>query len=193
MNKEVWMDIKGYEGLYQVSNHGRVKSLERKVKNGRGIRIVNEKILKSKINNDGYHRITIIKNNKYKAYLIHRLVASHFIINFNNKKDVYHIDGDKLNNYYENLGLCNRKDTIKRAWENGRCENVRKSISKIGKKYGSINSKKYRSKKVTCIETGITYNSATEVGIQLNINQGNISKCCNGKLKSAGGFSWKFA
>jgi hypothetical protein len=89
--------------------------------------------------------------------------------------------------------LCNRKDTIKRAWENGRCENVRKSISKIGKKYGSINSKKYRSKKVTCIETGITYNSATEVGIQLNINQGNISKCCNGKLKSAGGFSWKFA
>lgn len=120
MNKEIWEDIEDYEGLYQISNCGRVKSL-----------IFSEKrILKNIINNNGYFIITLCKNNKCKTFTIHRLVALHFIPNPEDKPQVNHKDGDKLNNYYKNLEWCTASENVQHAWKNNLCENIKISAKK---------------------------------------------------------------
>lgn len=117
--EEVWRDIDGYKGLYQVSNFGNVKSLDKKTKNKNGYRIIKGKILKSKLDNHGYLRIGLTKNNKQKFYLIHRLVAIAFLPNQNNYPIINHIDGNPLNNYIENLEWCTYSYNIKHAYNNG--------------------------------------------------------------------------
>ncbi|NFG01740.1 hypothetical protein FCV36_05215 [Clostridium sporogenes] len=97
-HQEIWKDIKGYEGLYQVSNLGKVKSLITTQSRRIGI-------LKS-YNHSGYRRINLYKNGKGKKYYIHRLVAKAFISNVNNYPEVNHIDGNKQNNRVENLEWC---------------------------------------------------------------------------------------
>lgn len=92
--QEIWKDIKGYEGLYQVSNLANVKSLPRKRT------IKNERLLNYTINNKGYKVITLCKNSKPKMFLIHRLVAMAFIPNLNNKPFVNHKDS---NPYYGSI------------------------------------------------------------------------------------------
>ena len=101
--KEEWKDIKNYEGLYQVSNLGKVKSLERAKSNGRGLVKTEEKILTQDITNWGYYRVALYKDGIRKYYKVHRLVAEAFILNPNNKEQVNHIDGNKLNN---NVNIC---------------------------------------------------------------------------------------
>lgn len=99
MDKEIWKDIKGYEGLYQVSNLGRVKSLERKMRCRKCKKIIKT----ATITNKGYYRLSLCKNGKTKFYHIHRLVAQAFIPNPDNKPTVDHIDRNKLNNNVSNL------------------------------------------------------------------------------------------
>ena len=94
---EILKWIKNYEGIYQISNYGRVKSFPR---NGAGKKI---KILVPVISMDGYLRVLLSKNNKRKNCFIHRLVAEAFISNFENKPHVNHKFGNKLDNYFENL------------------------------------------------------------------------------------------
>ena len=103
---EIWKDIPNYEGLYQVSNLGRVKSLDRKVlrKDGR-INNIKGKMLKF-YNTRGYSYVDICKNSKYKKCKIHRLVAKAFIANPNNYPSVNHIDENKKNNSVSNLEWC---------------------------------------------------------------------------------------
>ena len=102
--EEVWKDIKGYEGLYQVSNLGRVKRLiSTKCKVERFLSI-------TKDNKVGYCRIMLSKDNKQKRFLIHRLLAEHFIPNFQNKPCIDHINGDKSDNRLENLRWCTYKE-----------------------------------------------------------------------------------
>lgn len=93
---EEWRDIKGYEGLYQVSNLG-------KVRNKKG------KVLKQYRNNKGYPCVHMYKNNKYKTKNVHRLVAISFIENPNNLPQVNHKDEDKTNNVVTNLEWCTNK------------------------------------------------------------------------------------
>ena len=100
--KEIWKDVKGWEGLYQVSNLGRVKSLSRKVNTyGKRYQHIDEKILKR--SSHRYPRVTLVTKGTRKYCNVHRLVALTFIENPKNKKTVNHIDGDKTNNKLANL------------------------------------------------------------------------------------------
>lgn len=100
-NQEIWKAIDGYEGLYEVSNHGNVRSIKRGI------------ILKPATNTFGYQIVGLSKNGKRKEGKIHRLVAKAFIDNPNNKKQVNHIDGDKKNNNVSNLEwVTNQENTI---------------------------------------------------------------------------------
>jgi hypothetical protein len=101
---EIWKDIKGYESLYQVSNLGRVKSLEKKdyMHLNKCYRIKKEIILRYSISNN-YRSVSLYRNKKQKTFSIHRLVAIHFIDNIKNKKEVNHINGIKTDNRVENL------------------------------------------------------------------------------------------
>ena len=93
---EQWKDIKGYEGLYQVSNLGRVKTIK------------TNKIRKLEKVRSGYLRVMLCKNNKSERFLVHRLVAEAFINNANNLPEVNHKDENKLNNSADNLEWCSR-------------------------------------------------------------------------------------
>jgi hypothetical protein len=108
--KEIWKDIDGYEGFYQVSNLGRVKSLERKVplKNGK-LRTYRERI-KSQEEEKGYMRVNLYKNGKLKKFLVHRLVATAFHGPNDESMEVNHINGDTKDNRAENLEWVTTKE-----------------------------------------------------------------------------------
>ena len=110
---EEWKAIKGYEGLYEVSNLGRVKSLERKVKHPIvREKTIKEKILKYNIDNNGYLYVTLYKDGKSKSFKVHRLVAIAFIPNPNNKPDIDHINTNKKDNRIENLRWVTKEENM---------------------------------------------------------------------------------
>lgn len=107
---EIWKDVPGYEGIYIVSNFGKVKSLQRTRKGSYGsIRIVNERILRHKIDKDGYHIVTLSKEGKTKCIGVHRLVAQAFLPNIYNFPIINHKDEDPSNNFVDNLEWCTVK------------------------------------------------------------------------------------
>ena len=176
--KEVWKDIEGYEGLYQVSNMGRVKSLERTIWNNGGLYKKSERILKAYDNGHGYLRVELYKEGNREQPLVHVLVATAFLDNVDNLPEVNHKDEDKTNNCVENLEYCSR---LYNNTYNGRAK-------KIGKK---------NSKPVFSVnkESGLImwWESIMEASRQTGISQGNISNCCQGKAKSAGNHIWFYA
>ena len=98
MKQELWKDIPGYEGLYRISNFGRVKSLSRLKNNQYSTYLIKEKILKLRKTKYGYYEIKLNKNNIAKVFKVHRLVAEAFIPNPDNLPQINHIDGNKRNN-----------------------------------------------------------------------------------------------
>jgi len=118
--KEIFKDINGYEGLYQISNLGKVKSLHR-IRKGKGGSNcpVRERICKTKLQNGGYEQATLIKNSEPKTLYVHRLVAEAFIPNPHSKAQVNHIDGNKLNNNSDNLEWVNQSENELHARNKG--------------------------------------------------------------------------
>lgn len=168
---EIWKSVEGYEGLYEVSNFGRVKSLGNE-------KTRKEKILKVGENGCGYMFVTLSKEGKIKPFLIHRLVAAAFLPNPEKLPQINHRDEDKTNNCVENLEWCTRDYNNNYGTRNDR---VAKAL---------INGK--TSKRVICEETGEIFPSTMEVQRQLGFANTHISDCCNGKLRTCGGFHWRY-
>lgn len=165
-----WKPIKDYEGLYEISNTGEVKSLN--LKKGR--------ILKQHIQRS-YLYVGLSKQCKTKLHLVHRLVAKTFIPNPLHLPEVNHKDENKLNNNVDNLEWCTHKYNV-----NYGTGNKRRSKTKI--------NNTYNVKSVQCIETGIIYTSTREAERQTGIDNSQISAVCNHKknYKTAGGYHWKY-
>ncbi len=135
LEKEIWLPIKNYEGFYEISNLGRVRSLDRIVyfKNNKGSRQYIGKILKQKYHN-GYAYVNLNKNKKLEVLPVHRIVAEHFIPNPNNLPVVNHKDGIKANNYYWNLEWTTSSDNNLHAIKNGLKNNNTNGLKKINDK-----------------------------------------------------------
>lgn len=189
--KELWKDVVGYEGRYQVSNMGRVKSLERKVWNGRGYGTVSEKILKPRKNKYGYLDVLLHRDGKAKRYRVNRLVASAFIPNPQGLPEVNHINEDKTDNSLENLAWVTHKENINHGTRTERqAEKLR------GKKQTEEHVRK-RSKPIMAIDkiSGliVEFSSSMEAERVLGINHSNITQCCKGRYKTVGGFQWFYS
>ena len=118
---EIWKDINNYEGWYQISNHGRVRSLDRYItyKNGRNV-LTKGKILKTGVNcKSGRPQVSLQKDGKVRGFYIYRLVAEHFVHNEDPEHNVTvnHIDGDITNNYYKNLEWCSQSENEKHSYD----------------------------------------------------------------------------
>lgn len=178
--EELWKNIKDYEGLYQISNLGRVKSLERVVKHSRyGERHINERILDGSLNkDDGYIRANLSKNGNRERPLVHCLVAEAFIPNPDNLPEVNHKDEDKTNNVVSNLEWCDPNYNNNYGSRN---ERIRKALLKPVQQYTKDGQRFIKE-----------YPSAHEAASQNGITKDNIRKCCKGVRKSAGGFKWEY-
>lgn len=211
-----WKDIQGYEGLYQVSNLGEVRSLKYKGRN-------NIKILKGASDKDGYRRVALFDKEKCrKEYRIHRLVAEAFIPNPENKPQVNHIDGNKINNKSDNLEWATQEENMQHAYKMGlkvQTKEVREKISRgrLGKYKGEkaywyskhlteeakkkisesrkgkyLGSNSPNSKKVMCVTTGEIFGSSREAAEKYNISMRSICKCCRGELKTYKKLKWEY-
>lgn len=119
---EIWKDIKGYENLYEISNHGRIRTHKNKTTwtERHGTRHWKQRYLKDKMPNGRDYRVSLWKDGKVKDWLVHRLVALVFIPNDDLTKDcINHIDGNPKNNHVENLEWCTREENNKHAFQNG--------------------------------------------------------------------------
>lgn len=193
---EIWRDIKGYEGLYQISNEGRVKSLPREWKcarNESGNRHHNEIIMSPQLRLN-YYRVRLVKDGVGKNKSIHRLVAEAFIDNPDNKPVIDHINGNSIDNRVENLRWCTQE-------ENNGFELHRKNIGKaqLGRKHSEETIEKVRKKLYKPINQYdlngnliATYSSAKEAAITTNSNYVSICQCCTGRNKTANGYIWKY-
>lgn len=117
---EIWKDVKGYEGLYQVSNLGRIKSLDRHfIRSNNKSFTYKGKILKGSLDTKGYIQIELKGNGQRDIRALHRLIAIAFIPNPENKPQIDHLDGNKTNNKVTNLEWVTCRENIRRAWRNG--------------------------------------------------------------------------
>lgn len=169
---EEWRDVKGYEGLYQVSNMGNVRSIIKGILN-----------LKKYENNSGYLYVVLYKNKTRRKFYIHRLVAEEFIDNPNSNLYVDHIDTIKTNNEYSNLRWVTPS-------ENNLNEITRKHISKSLKKNSSfigVRGKKHpRSRSIICITTGEVFDCIEDACNKYGLNHSHVCGCCKGERKSHG-------
>lgn len=136
-----------------------------------------EMVLKPLKLTKGYLGVRLYKNNEGKTIKIHRLVAEHFIPKEEGKEQVNHIDGNKENNKVENLEWCNQKENMQHSYKIGLRKNVVKPINQYDKNGNFIKK----------------WESIMQAERELKIYNTNISACCLGKKKSAGGYIWKFA
>ena len=163
---ETFVPIKDYEGLYEISSEGRVKSCKKK-----------DFFLKQHDDSRGYLFVNLSKDGKAISTKVHRLVATHFLDNPDNLRDVNHIDENKYNNSCSNLVWVTHQDNINHGTRNLRANNTKsKEVYQLTKE--DVFVAKFRN--------GYEAQEVTQ------IKESSISACCNGKRKTAGGFKWSF-
>lgn len=176
---EVWKDVPGYEGLYQVSNLGNVRSLDRYVDYGKTTAFRKGRIMKQGKATGGYLQVELFKNKISSTRLVHRLVAEAFVTNIENLSEVNHKDENKENNCADNLEWCARKYNIN---------------------YGTGNARRIKNKVVAVVMCALDgtelmeFPSVHEAARSISKNgvAGNISECCKGRRKTAYGYIWKY-
>lgn len=194
---EEWRDIEGYEGLYQVSNEGRVKSVQRVIQRSNGRpQTINEKILSQGTNFWGYKYVSLSNQFGHKTFTVHRLVAKTFIPNPNNYEDINHKNEDKTLNTLENLEWCTAKynanygtrtqKQVETARKNGYYEKWSKRL-KDGLYWKKV--RKYSESGDFVKE----YQSIIDAAKENKCFAGDISRCCKGIRKTCGGSKWGYA
>lgn len=159
--REIWKSIEGFEGLYEVSNSGKIKNKDR--------------ILKQRKNNNGYFLVDLYKSGVRHQLLVHRLVAQAFVLNSNNSPFVNHKDENKENNNADNLEWCTQKYNM--------------NYGNVAKKIGEANSKSVIQYDKHGNVVG-KYNSIMCAERMTGISNGTICDCLRGRRKTAGGFKW---
>lgn len=182
LEEEIWKDIEGFEGKYQISSIGRVKSIDRILPHAiHGTWHIRERILKPHWNGQGQSQYMCVHlhsgKGKMSCLRIHRMVAETFIPNPDNLPQVNHIDGDKSNNAVSNLEWVTIQENVDHAWRNGLCENIVKA----------------KQKPVVNLDTGERYASLADAERRYGNTFGGISHVINGKSKHAHGYRWAYA
>ena len=167
---EEWKPIQGYEGIYEISNYGRIKSIARSGNN----RTLKDRIMKQHKGKTGYKQVRLCKDNHTKLWKVHVLIARAFIENHCNLPIVNHKDGNKENNEISNLEWCTYSHNIKHAYDFG----LRKMSKITQRKTDGTMVKVWRCMSEASRETGI--------------NLSHICDCCNKKRAQAGGFLWRY-
>lgn len=209
MAEETWKPIPGYEDYYEVSTLGRVK----RIKGKKGTHI--GRILEGTLRN-GYLTVELASDDAAKVYRINRLVAQTFIPNPENKLEVNHINGIKTDNRVENLEWATHNENIQHAWETGLIRMTaaqRKKISEVNtgrhpseatrskmreaqkrRDYSEEDKRKlFHPKKIIRVEDGKVFNSIRMARQFCGLkSDSGISQCLTGKLKTAGGYHWKY-
>ena len=162
MNEQIWMDIVGYEGDYQISNYGQVKSL----KNGK------EKILSLRQRKDGYLDILLSNNGIQKRHQVHKLVAEHFVPGYREGYVVNHIDEDKSNNVWTNVEWISQKENINHGTRTQMAVQTRQSN---------------KGKSIYCPELDMIFTTQTEASRYIGCSYQLVNKVLLGKLNTAKG------
>ena len=180
--EEVWKDIRGYEGLYQVSNFGNVKSLNWQ---GRGY----PKNLTPKLLNTNRLCVQLSLGGKTKYYLVHRLVAMAFIPNPYGYEEINHIDENPQNNEYTNLEWCDHLYNVRSYLANHpNHHKERNATNKYGKRLNMP------IEQITLDGTVIrVWKNSREIAIETGMSDWSISECCRGNRKTAYGYKWQYA
>lgn len=194
--KEVWRDVKDYEGYYQVSNKGRVKSLDRKVKGKNNSTITKKSMIrKLQTSHKGYKVVRLQKQGVAKHCQVHRLVLQAFRGNKNNKPQVNHIDCNKTNNDINNLEWATAQENMDHAKTNNllgefskkRLESVMDNLKK---------AQQSRRRKVRQMnkkgEVVGEFTSIVEASEMTGTDGSKITMCCRGDRKTSNGFRWEY-
>lgn len=180
--QEIWKDIPGFENIYQASNYGNIRALHYGCRNKSNSLII-RKLTPTPNRDNGYLRVNLVTDGKDKRYYIHRLVATTFIPNPDNKPQVNHIDGDKTNNSVSNLEWVTISENHIHAFNTGLKH----------KKFGIENANSKPILQYT--KDGILirkWDSIADASRFYNIDRSSISQCLLGRSKSSNGYIWKY-